>query len=125
MATTATMKRPEYSAWLIRHAGWVMLISSLGFVLVPLLFLIVGKPDPSQFSIVSIVVLNAIIAPILYATFTIVLMRWYGAKEKTIKITAMIVFLAFMALGVNFALTDGYELARRAMLASLVTCHVT
>jgi hypothetical protein len=103
MAEAASVKRqhPEYHAWLIKHANKAMLI----IVLVSFLWLYIAaavfeNPNSSGFTLLAISVISTLPTPILCAMFPIILMRWYGAQEMTIKITAMVVFFVVFALGV-------------------------
>ena len=103
MTKTETVKRPEYEAWLIRHAGRVLLIAVLSLVIfmyIPILVLLVFHIPIS--AIVAILLLN-IAAPVIYSTLAIIVMRWYGAREGVIKTTAMVLFFLFMMGGVYSA----------------------
>jgi hypothetical protein len=59
------------------------------------------KPEPIATAFFALIV--ALVTPMFYATLIIIPMRWFRARERVIKITAMIVFFFFMATGVYSA----------------------
>jgi MFS superfamily sulfate permease-like transporter len=105
MAKSETMKQPEYSAWLIRHAGRVLLIGLLGlFIPAFIVGIFAGVlPDAPPFTEASATVIAAIIAPVVYSPHCIIFMRQYGAREQVIKRVSMIVFFVCMLAGVFLA----------------------
>jgi len=95
MVNSETTKRPEYHAWLIRHAGWVLLITLLGSgILFPIARLF--ELPESGFRQASFWIISAIYAAVFYPTLAIIIMRLYGAREQTIKNTAMNIFIFFV-----------------------------
>lgn len=96
MANSETTKRPEYHAWLIRHAGWVSLLTIVSqFLLFPLADFL--DLPVSSFRDASFLIISGIVAPVFYSALTILIMRWFGAREGTIKKVATFVFILLAA----------------------------
>src|SRR4051794_15968068 len=99
MAKSDAVNPPEYRAWLIRNAGKAVLITGLGAgaVLWPLGLLVPPYNFEHLFTR-SFSLIMALCAPVYLSTVAIFLMRSYGAGERKIKTTAMIMFFSLMFL---------------------------
>jgi hypothetical protein len=98
----------RYSAWLINHADIVA-----GITVPVLIFGIIGMwavvrfhlfdPNVHPFTFSSIALIFALVAPIACSAYVIAYMRLNGARERSIKITAMVVFFGLLMSFVYYA----------------------
>jgi hypothetical protein len=103
MPKPETMKPPEYSSWLIRNADQMTVNIGAGWAILALInFNVLGNPDVTQFTRVSVLMVNAIVSPLVYSALCVILLRGYRVEERIIKYTAVIVLFVSMVLGVLF-----------------------